>query len=137
LCILFEIENSNSDSKVNSIGNRKQKIKKINKNKKETAPPGPDLASLGPFLFSHLRRPIYFIPRQPTFLQPLTGGPPWQDFPSAWTCLPVPLPCGATLSAPPSTSEQNHIQSLTHATNSTASCASSSKRTPNCPWPPL
>jgi hypothetical protein len=27
------------------------------------------------------------------------GGPPWQDFPSAWTCLPVPLPFGATLSA--------------------------------------
>ena len=31
--LLFEIENSNSDSKVNSIGNRKQKIKQ-NKEKK-------------------------------------------------------------------------------------------------------
>ena len=43
--LLFEIENSNSDSKVNSIGNRKQKIKQ----KGENPPlPGPDRHHFGP-----------------------------------------------------------------------------------------
>jgi hypothetical protein len=32
--------------------------------------------------------------------KPMTGGPPWRDFSSARACLPVQLPCGATLSAP-------------------------------------
>jgi hypothetical protein len=43
------------------------------------------------------------------------GGPPWRDFPSAWTCLPVSLPFGATLSAstiPLLLTERKSLQSL-------------------------